>query len=184
MFFFTHLKISKMIYGHLGTEMCLDKKAFMYGNIKPDLTPDLMNCPHTYANYFDIMCGHIEKIVNDRLDIYNFSVELGQICHYICDFFCLYHLDERIWSKKKDHFLYEVSLHIKLLLNKSKLRNNHKVSYFENDIATYIKNLRKEYESMKSSKMNDLEYSISAIVSVCDKLYLYSPKPITESSIA
>jgi len=32
--------------------MELDKRAFIYGNIKPDMTSKLLRNPHTLENYF------------------------------------------------------------------------------------------------------------------------------------
>ena len=50
--FFTHIAISKIIYHNFKDRLYLRKRAFIYGNIKPDLTWGVMRNPHTWDNYF------------------------------------------------------------------------------------------------------------------------------------
>ena len=114
MYFFTHLMISKLLYQHFSNEFELNKRAFAYGNIKPDLPSSLRN-HHTLENCLFTTCEYSSQLMNEPVSLIHFSTQMGEICHYICDFFCYYHLNEEIHNKNLHHFFYEVSLHHELL---------------------------------------------------------------------
>ena len=63
MFFFTHLHYAKLLYPELSTLFHLDKKAFSYGNIKPDL-PSKNRRAHLMEEYLE------EVNQSGRLDSY------------------------------------------------------------------------------------------------------------------
>ncbi|NLO10400.1 MAG: zinc dependent phospholipase C family protein [Clostridiales bacterium] len=85
----------------------IKKRSFVYGNVKPDLSKDLLSIPHTLENYFLTVCNNADNLMSNKTSLKEFSFELGKICHYVCDFFCEYHLNEEIFHRK-DHFFYEL----------------------------------------------------------------------------
>ncbi len=158
----THITISKILYNNLNSIMDLDKGAFVYGNIKPDLTHKLLRNPHTLENYFLIVCNSAERLMNNKLSLQEFSFELGEICHYVCDFFCQYHLGDELFHKFREHFIYELKLHFVLLKNSSIINISPKTSAVRQNISSIIKELRKEYSANPAAMKKDLEYSFMA----------------------
>ncbi|WP_161936144.1 zinc dependent phospholipase C family protein, partial [Sarcina ventriculi] len=100
----THVIIAKKIYNALDPQKksIIKKKNFIYGNIKPDLVSKYKLRKHYRKESYEVILEKIEKLskINSLDEIQkkkyfcNFSQELGVICHFICDFFCVPH-DER-----------------------------------------------------------------------------------------
>ena len=76
MYFFTHLIISKVLYQHFSKEMELDKRAFAYGNIKPDCPTPQRN-HHTLENCFFTVCDYSNILIDEKVSIKNRSIRLG-----------------------------------------------------------------------------------------------------------
>lgn len=172
--FLTHMAMSNILYDNLNGTMDLDKKAFVYGNIKPDLTSKLLQIPHTLENYIFFVCNSAEKLMNGDSNAKEFSLELGEICHYVCDFFCKYHIDDNIFHKFKSHFFYELRLHFVLIKNSSKIKTRPEIKPLKKNISSIIKELRKEYESSPDSMEKDLEFALKAATWVCEYVYYFS----------
>lgn len=170
----THIAISKILYNNLNGIMDLDKIAFVYGNIKPDLTRKLLRNPHTLENYFLIVCNSAERLMNNKLSLQEFSFELGEICHYVCDFFCQYHLGDELFHKFREHFIYELKLHFVLLKNSSIINISPEISTVKQNISSIIKELRKEYSATPAAMKKDLEYAFMAARWICKSVYYFS----------
>ncbi len=89
MYFFTHLFIAKVLYQHFAGEVELNKRAFLFGNIKPDL-PSATRNHHTLENCLVTVSERADQLMEEEVSLVDFSVSLGEICHYVCDFFCYY----------------------------------------------------------------------------------------------
>ena len=110
----THVIIAKKIYNALDPQKksIIKKKNFIYGNIKPDLVSKYKLRKHYRKESYEVILEKIEKLSKiNSLDekqkkkyFCNFSQELGVICHFICDFFCVPH-DER-WEFKHSMFIH------------------------------------------------------------------------------
>ncbi len=177
----THIAMSKILYSNLSSIMNLDRKAFVYGNMKPDLTHKLLRNPHTLENYFLIVCGSAEKLMYERVTLHEFSLELGEICHYVCDFFCQYHLDDELFHKFREHFIYELKLHFVLLKNSSKFNKKPETKAVKQNISSIIKELRKEYSDSPAAMEKDLEYAFMAATCICESVYNFSYNPVETS---
>jgi len=168
--FITHIMISETIYHYLAKDITLDKGAFRYGNIKPDLTSECLRYPHTLENCMFLVCNHSSRLTDQNLSLREFSIELGIICHYICDFFCYYHYDNFIHKKLFLHFLYELRLQLYLtrlmLTGKISIKPVRKNRLF--GIASIVMEMRREYAAEKKSLSSDIEYAFHAAVRVCD----------------
>lgn len=169
MYFFTHLFISKVLYQHLKEITELDQLAFAYGNIKPDLPSHKRN-HHTLENCLPIVCSKSDLLQTETVSVRHFSVTLGVICHYLCDFFCYYHLNEEIHNKKLDHFLYELRQHRELYRIRYKQRYKilSESIYYNQNISSIIFELRKEYLSQPMNMKRDIDYAISIAVRACE----------------
>lgn len=139
---------------------------FVWGNLKPDSASKYKFKKHYIDESFDMIVNKIKFLSSLSLDdiygrysITKFNQELGVICHFLCDYFCIPHYQR--WEFKsagavKDHILYENDL------NKfSKFytaRKDINTSLTSQDIRLYIIKLQKEYDG-KVSYEKDLEYA-------------------------
>jgi hypothetical protein len=174
MFFFTHVFISKALYQRYNDLMKLEEKDFTYGNILPDL-PSKDRVHHTLENCLFTTLNKANILLNKKQSTKLYSVQLGEICHYICDFFCYYHFNESIHDKKLSHLLYEMRLHH--YIRKNYPNKNYMVLASNkeprSDISTIILELRKEYSMKPKTMKNDIEYALYAMVWVCESLIYY-----------
>ena len=99
----THLLISQVLYKYISKQMNfkLNRVAFAYGNIKPDLNNKDINRSHTLEESLDSVNKYSEELMNRNISVKEFSRCLGVICHFTCDYFCLYH---REGNEKKGAF--------------------------------------------------------------------------------
>ncbi len=176
--FFTHIAISKILYNHFKGQMELDKANFIYGNIKPDLNSKVIKRPHILDNYIDYVCSSAGNLMKGEVSLEEFSVELGEICHYICDFFCRYHLNLEIFNDLKGHFFYELELHFVLLglsrEEKSEMEINNKKA--DRDIGSIISAMRADYFSETAAFKKDISYAISTSIWVCESVVYFMAK--------
>ena len=94
-----------------------------------------------------------------RYSVGKFNQELGVVCHFLCDYFCVPHFQR--WEFKspgavKDHVLYENDLNKYAKL--CTIRQDINTSLTSEDIRKYIENLQKEYEGNVSYE-KDLVYA-------------------------
>ncbi|MFT3983296.1 MAG: zinc dependent phospholipase C family protein [Lachnospiraceae bacterium] len=174
MYFFTHLQISKVLYKHFSGMAKLNKWAFAYGNIKPDL-PSHPHQHHTLENYLTKVCSLSDELASGELSPEEFSLHLGEVCHYVSDFFCHYHVNETIHNKKLHHLLYELKQHYTLLRLPLKQRPQVFPSKKEprEDICSMISELRADYFSQPTSMLRDIDYAFSASVWICESIFYF-----------
>ena len=118
----THLTISQALIENLdpAKSFFLSEKNFIYGNIKPDMTSKYVLHKHYLKESFDMIINKIKSLCKLSLDfiekyfsVSKFSQELGVICHFLCDFFCVPHIQRWEFSHSfKKHVIYERDLQI------------------------------------------------------------------------
>ena len=149
----------------------ISEKNFIYGNIKPDISSKYVFLKHYRTESLDMITFKVNYLCNLNLDslskyfsLSKFNQELGVICHFLCDFFCVPHSQR--WEFKhsmKKHMLYEREL--------SAVAKELDLSKFKGDIIThdsfeeFFYALYKEYISKLDYK-NDLLFSSYACNSV------------------
>lgn len=175
MFFFTHLFISKVLYQHFAKEVELDQRAFSYGNIKPDL-PSAQRNHHTLEKCLYTVCDYSNQLMDNELSIEDFSIRLGEICHYVSDFFCYYHLNEDLHNRKLHHFFYEIRLHMGLFQLRHAKKNELLPSKKEprKNIHSIILEMRKSYLSKPKCFERDIEYALLANVWICESIVYFN----------
>jgi len=168
--FLTHIMFSRTLYRHLSKEMDLDRKAFFYGNIKPDLSPQCFRNPHILENYLFPVYYDSNRLIQQNPPVKEFSVELGVICHHICDFFCYCHLNHTIYHKLIYHLFYEIRLHLVFCSmaarNKINLKSGRKNP--DENLASMVLKMRKEYMSKQKIMCRDIEYALQASLFACE----------------
>ncbi|MFT4145305.1 MAG: zinc dependent phospholipase C family protein [Mobilitalea sp.] len=159
--------MSDILYHHFKNMIYLDQAAFSYGNIKPDLPWNKLG-HHTLKNSLPSVLKLKESLEKDDLSLKDFSTSLGELCHYLCDFFCYYHLNEEIHNHHLQHALYELQQHIKLYQThyNKRYKIHTKTHPYNNDIASIILYLQIEYLAHAPNMIKDIDYAISAAVLV------------------
>ena len=165
----THITLSKLIYSNLNHCVPLDKKAFLYGNIKPDLTKSILKNSHIMDNYLIYVCNQTKDLMRGELSEKEFSYELGKVCHYVCDFFCRYHVSKELFDQYKAHFFYELKLHF-ITLKIGRRLIPFKGRTGDMNISSIIFDMRKEYLSDLHTEEKDIRYAISASIRICESV--------------
>lgn len=159
----------------------INKRRFIWGNIKPDCASKYKFKKHYYDESITMILDKIKELASLSVgDIYysfgkkKFSEELGVVCHFLCDFFCVPH--NQRWEFKhsmKKHVVYEKNLakFAKLYKFKSYIDSNLSLE----DLEEFIIAHQRQYEKGESFR-NDLEYSFficnSVINMVLNEVYI------------
>ena len=170
--FFSHIMLSEALYRRLSRKMFLDRKAFLYGNIKPDLSPQCLCNPHILDNYLFSVYNESNRLIDEKPQEKELSVNLGIICHYICDFFCYCHLDHDLYHRFFFHFIYEIRLHIALchMFLRQEIRLKRGEKKHERNLASMLIEMRKEYMTKQKTLRRDIEYALLASMLACETI--------------
>lgn len=137
MLYKTHIEIGENTFNNIEGEgkLLIDKDSFLKGNVLPDISPRYRLKKHGRKQFEEIIYEKVkdlsslksEEVIN-KLGKEKFSIELGVICHFLCDFFSLPHEEE--WGLKKSitlkHVLYEKNLH-KVLTKDVIIKDSYKI---------------------------------------------------------
>lgn len=164
MIFNTHILMSQILYKYIAKDMNfkLDRVAFAYGNIKPDINNKDINCAHTVDESLYNVNKYSEKLMSENISIKEFSKSLGVICHFACDYFCLYHREGNDKKGTCEHLLYEGILHVKLLslLLRGKVELNN-YGMFPKSVEDIALSLGEKYKVEAKSLTKDITYALS-----------------------
>lgn len=171
----THLTISNALIENLDSSKSffISEKNFIYGNIKPDMTSKYVLHKHYLKESFDMIIGKIKSLCKLSLDfiekyfsISKFSQELGVICHFLCDFFCVPHSQRWEFSHSfKKHVIYEKDL--QSIAKDTNFKTLEKTSIHHIGVEEFFNKLYKEYVK-KEDFENDLFFSTYMCNSVVD----------------
>lgn len=150
----------------LNKKFLINDKHFIWGNLKPDSVSKYKFKKHYFDESFNMIVNKIQFLSSLSLDdifirysVGKFNQELGVICHFLCDYFCIPHYQR--WEFKspgavKDHVLYENDLN---KFSKSyNVRKELNTSLTCDDVRMYIYSLQKEYDGIVSYE-KDLQYA-------------------------
>ena len=183
MYFFTHLYIARELHRQLSKNILLDYNAFSYGNIKPDI-PSKTRKHHTQENYLEQVLDQVSILKNEEFTVHDFSIKLGEICHYFSDFYCYYHLNEHLHKKNLKHFFYEISMHMSLITYKFEKNNfidspespdsldipDAPTATLENSINFSFTTMFKLYSERPNSMKKDMDFALSTSLMICEKI--------------
>lgn len=162
----THMMIANYILDNIGEDRShlINRKRFIWGNIKPDCASRYKFKKHYYAESIDMIVDMINRLaslsiteINNESSVGKFSGELGVICHFLTDYYCLPHFQR--WEFKnaiKPHVLYEREL--------SKIAKTYKINVIKNK-RVQIDNVREfidktlELYQLEESFINDLNFA-------------------------
>lgn len=171
----THKTLGENIlkYANSKSIYLINRKKFIWGNIKPDCTPKYKRMKHYYNESIDMVIEKIQHLSTLKLeDVYykmtvgKFSEQLGVICHFLCDFFCAPHYYR--WEFKstkavKHHMLYEQKL--------AKLAKDYKpkciidTTIKPENVREFIVHLQEQYDGSL-----DYETDLAFTYYVCDSV--------------
>ncbi len=164
MFVNTHTLIAKSIINNINENkhFFVNEKHFIYGNIKPDLSSKYFFKKHYLKESYDMIESKVNYLCNLSLNCLSkyFSVgvlsqELGVICHFLCDFFCVPHSYR--WE-----FKHSMKKHISKETNLNKFRGDD-IKY--DSFREFFNSLYIEYQQILDHR-NDLLFSVYACNSV------------------
>ena len=175
MFVNTHILIGKSIVENINENKSffISDKNFLYGNIKPDISSKYVLQKHYLEESLEMIFTKVEYLCTLNLDciskyfsISKFSQELGVICHFLCDFFCVPH--SRRWEmthSMNKHITYEKELSI--VAKETDLRKFKGDNIEANSFREFFNSIYLEYQS-KTEYKNDLLFSNYVCNSVVD----------------
>lgn len=151
----------------------LDKNSFLYGNVAPDLRISIVTCPHYFKNRQGFVHREMEALISTSLASANidkeYSTQLGNICHYYSDFFCLAHNDRKMKRNIVTHREYERNLQHQLT---AMVKSADLVALIQTDVLVMdqtalsmsrrLKGLHGEYLNTEPSYEKDIVYALHA----------------------
>lgn len=110
---FSHTTVASCLLDYMeqAEGVTFDRKAFYFGNLKPDLKGEYLTKRHYPSLMFEEVMQKIRDFVQRfRIQTANgarLSEALGEICHYITDFFSFPHNDTIYDHSLLAHYIYE-----------------------------------------------------------------------------
>ena len=109
----SHTRVANLLLDHIEetSGVKFDNSAFKFGNLKPDLTGTYLSKRHYPSLMFDEIMDRLrefsETYTIKRENGKDLSEALGEICHYLTDFFCYPHNDDIYPHNLFMHYVYE-----------------------------------------------------------------------------
>lgn len=178
LFAYSHHVMSLQIQSFVkeNSQYSVDTPTFSWANMKPDFIPNLAKRKHYIKESFDFVVDKILSLL--KLPSYNLldknkrkriDVEMGIICHFLTDFFCVPH--NQRWEFKHHmipHVKYESildqkakSLNIVEKLKMPPILNNSRES-----VSDFLIEVLEEYEQ-KKDYMRDIVFSVNVSTAIC-----------------
>ena len=174
----SHLLMSRILYKFCIKELNfkLDKTAFMVGNIKPDFQSEEIKEEHNYNVSINKLLNYSKELSTQNMSNKAYSSALGVMCHFTCDYFCLYHQEDKEKKGMVEHFIYEAILHFVLvtqLLRRKIIVNKNEILARKN-IENILLHKQQMYLSKSNSLVKDIEFALSSSALVLEYMLCYS----------
>lgn len=173
---FNHIRVAKFVLGyvkkHYGISIC--RRAFIWGNIRPDFGIDVVAKPHYIGNYMNYIQSELIRLSEkNSSNFFGFaaSYRLGVICHYCTDFFCFAH-NIGFEGTSMQHVRYERKLN-----QYCKNRSSGDIDFHEGipaDIKEKILDMHEEF--MHGGKSLEKDWLSSLEVCILSILYVARPR--------
>ena len=148
----SHIIISKSLLENTDStkQFFLDSKNFIYGNIKPDIVSKYKLKKHYLDESYDMVrrkIGFLSSLNLDSIDDYytkaSLSQEIGVVCHFLTDFFCLAHSER--WE-----FKHSMKIHIQYERNLTKVAKDYKIV---NDRQQYLDEFDEFFDKTQNTNL-------------------------------
>lgn len=163
----SHISLAQFIVKNSDiSELHQYKKAFYLGSILPDCKPSFLTEKHQFQETFDKVQGYIRDLTEncdtDERNQRNYWRKIGEVIHYIADYFTFPH-NKSFPGNLKDHCMYEKELKLYLrkylrtgeALNKVRTMRNF---YSADSLIEFISRKHKEYLKICHSVVEDCRY--------------------------
>ena len=163
----SHISLARFLVRVAGDDVLRRRwKAFYVGNLLPDCRPSFLTVRHEYEETFELVERKIRSLTENaerRMeDSMRYMIDLGQVFHYIADYFTFPH-NSNYPGSLKDHCIYEKYLKFRL---RSYIRERACTLcveegaqlYSVEDILEYIRRNHQEYMKEFRSVEEDCEY--------------------------
>lgn len=182
----SHISLAKHIVSISGIQSFeKHKKAFYVGSVLPDCKPSFITKRHEITGTFDLVERGIERLTQGDREFGDLSTtyyrRLGEIVHYIADYFTFPH-NKEYQGTMKQHCIYEGELKHALrsyirsirVGDLQKWRAERKIddlSGFHNtmDICNF---LREEHEKYIHKETHSMQEDLQYIVGVCSRVVM------------
>lgn len=175
----SHISLAKYIVDSLGEqELQKHKKAFYLGSILPDCKPSFITIKHEMEGTFPKVQHELEELVerqkNAQINMRVFYRNLGEVIHYIADYFTFPH-NPHYPGNLKDHCIYEEHLKrgLKEYIASGEAEKNSewvRLSVVNlnstADICNFIRKVHETYVKLKNSVEDDCRH----IVTLCHQV--------------
>ena len=175
----SHISLAKYIVDSLGEqELQKHKKAFYLGSILPDCKPSFITIKHELEGTFPKVQHELEELVerqkNAQINMRVFYRNLGEVIHYIADYFTFPH-NPHYPGNLKDHCIYEEHLKrgLKEYIASGEAEKNSewvRLSVVNlnstADICNFIRKAHETYVKLKNSVEDDCRH----IVTLCHQV--------------
>lgn len=168
----SHISLAKYIVEDIKVpELEAHRKAFYLGSILPDCKPSFLTRRHEFGETFGIVtrqiCELSKKDVWENQNLRVYMRHLGEVIHYIADYFTFPH-NTNYEGNFKDHCYYEKALKFRLreyVTSGEAFREGIEARRFATPeaIVSFVKSVHQEYLSRKRNVEEDCRY----IVRVC-----------------
>jgi hypothetical protein len=159
-------------------ELQKHKKAFYLGSILPDCKPSFITVKHEMEGTFPKVQRELEELVerqrNSQINMRVFYRNLGEVIHYIADYFTFPH-NPHYPGNLKDHCIYEEQLKrgLKEYIASGEAERNSQWIRFSvtnlnstTDICNFIRKAHETYVKLKNSVEDDCRH----IVTLCHQV--------------
>lgn len=171
----SHISLARFLVKGIDDEILRRRwKAFYVGSLLPDCRPSFLTMRHEYEETFDLVEDKIRRLAEypgqRSEDSMRYIIDLGQVFHYLADYFTFPH-NRNYTGSLKDHCIYEKYLKRRL---RAYIREGDAVfcSGTEErlnsveEILSYIRINHQEYIKTSHSVEEDCEY----ITRICSQV--------------
>lgn len=179
----THVKIAELAFSNSieVTPKGFSKFMFNFGLVMVDQSWHVKTHPHYRQKSFKYVIEKIEELLSVKRFNGYYSMQLGIVIHYLCDFCCNAHISGSI-GNITNHIKYERELQRYLLNNFDNLRNyfikteDNKTRIFNSlaSIKESIENILEDYMKGKASYLLDIKQCVKITSAVCSNVFAYN----------
>lgn len=171
--YLSHIAIAKIIFDQFSQDLksSLDRQSFIFGNIKPDLANGGIPVPGSIVEAVDQISDKAECILSKIQILEDYSIQMGEICHMVCDAFTDRQPEGAGMLKSLHHLIKKVQSHrtISRFENSGFSAGNLEAASLK-DVKVVIFNLLDAYGKKPIGNSKENEYSIAASVWVCESV--------------
>ena len=175
----SHISLARFLVRKAGDDVLRRRwKAFYVGSLLPDCRPSFLTVRHEYDETIDLVERKIRGLMEERKylseDSMRYMIDLGQIFHYIADYFTFPH-NSNYPGSLRDHCVYEKYLKFGL---RSYIRerahalcaDERERLYSVEEILEYIRRNHQEYMKTYRSVEEDCEYITRVCLQVLEAM--------------